>query len=365
MYQPDFTINNQTIRYLSVLSGLDLVFRSRLLPMGWKRRFEERARIESIHFTLAMDDNPLSLEQVMKILDSNPTRDEHAQNIAANVGLAAKLENIQEAVNLYLSYGYLDKMLTKGMTDVMVDQSMLLNLHALVVEKTIPLDQVGVLRKVKIVVKNDATGEVVYVPPTPVELEYQLNDFFQWLISPMARDLHPVVKTAIAFAELSRIYPMSYGNARTLRVFTRMLMELSGLPVIKALAYERQLTLKRAAYYRTLLSSIKKRDLSSWIEFFAEMVAAEAELMWEEIEKSDSRPTPVPNKAIAMNDRQIQIMEFLRLKGFVGLQDIRGVSPKVSDDSVLRDLKDLIAKGLVKKKGKTKAARYGLKTGVW
>ena len=40
------------------------------------------------------------------------------------------------------------------------------------------------------------------------------------------------------------------------------------------------------------------------------------------------------------------------------IKEIRGILPMVSDDTILRDLKDLILKKLLKKKGKTKGAVY-------
>jgi predicted HTH transcriptional regulator len=53
-------------------------------------------------------------------------------------------------------------------------------------------------------------------------------------------------------------------------------------------------------------------------------------------------------------------MEYLQEIGFMQNQAFGTVFPDVSEDTVLRDLQDLIKKNLVKKIGSTKGARYVL-----
>ena len=40
------------------------------------------------------------------------------------------------------------------------------------------------------------------------------------------------------------------------------------------------------------------------------------------------------------------------------MKDFKNVLPMVSDDTILRDITDLIKKGIIKKEGRTKSARY-------
>jgi predicted HTH transcriptional regulator len=40
------------------------------------------------------------------------------------------------------------------------------------------------------------------------------------------------------------------------------------------------------------------------------------------------------------------------------MQDLKSTLKMVSEDTILRDLTDLMDKGIIKKEGKTKAARY-------
>jgi DeoR/GlpR family transcriptional regulator of sugar metabolism len=54
-------------------------------------------------------------------------------------------------------------------------------------------------------------------------------------------------------------------------------------------------------------------------------------------------------------------MEYLNAHGEIGMGEARGVLPMVSEDTILRDMKDLMEKQVVIKRGSTKAAKYVVK----
>jgi predicted HTH transcriptional regulator len=65
---------------------------------------------------------------------------------------------------------------------------------------------------------------------------------------------------------------------------------------------------------------------------------------------------------VALSARQMKLIEYLSDKGGGGMGDLKGVLPMISDDTILRDLKDLIKKGIIDKEGSTKASRYIIKS---
>jgi predicted HTH transcriptional regulator len=67
---------------------------------------------------------------------------------------------------------------------------------------------------------------------------------------------------------------------------------------------------------------------------------------------------------VALSERQIKLIEAMRINhGWITTTEAAKVLTMVSKDTILRDLHDLIRKGVVKKKGRTKAARYVLVNG--
>ena len=65
-------------------------------------------------------------------------------------------------------------------------------------------------------------------------------------------------------------------------------------------------------------------------------------------------------KQIFLTERQMRIIEYIQDIGYVQNKAFSSLFPDLSEDSILRDIKDLIEKNLVKKIGKTKSARYVL-----
>jgi predicted HTH transcriptional regulator len=64
---------------------------------------------------------------------------------------------------------------------------------------------------------------------------------------------------------------------------------------------------------------------------------------------------------VALSARQMKLIEYLSDKGGGIMNELRDVLPMVSDDTILRDLKDLLKKGIIDKEGSTKASRYIIK----
>jgi len=64
---------------------------------------------------------------------------------------------------------------------------------------------------------------------------------------------------------------------------------------------------------------------------------------------------------VALTDRQVKILSFIQNHGYINNKEWRIILHKFSDDTILRDLKVLMKRGLIKKTGKTKSARYVLR----
>ena len=119
-------------------------------------------------------------------------------------------------------------------------------------------------------------------------------------------------------------------------------------------------------YYEALQSVGKTQgNLNGWLEYFTEGLAIELTRIKDKV-KSLSTDLKIKKslggQQLALTERQIKIMEFIQEQGFLQNKVFFELFPQVSEDTVLRDLKDLLKKGIVKKEGSTKGARYVLRT---
>ena len=72
----------------------------------------------------------------------------------------------------------------------------------------------------------------------------------------------------------------------------------------------------------------------------------------------DSRLKLKIGRQIPLSERQMRIVEYITDQGGVGMATLKSVLRMVSEDTILRDVRDLVDKGILKKQGSTKAARY-------
>jgi len=211
------------------------------------------------------------------------------------------------------------------------------------------------------VVKNSATGEVSFRPPLPVEVEVQLAEFFEWLNSDEGKKLHPVLRAGITHYELVRIHPFVDGNGRVARAFALLVLFREGYDVKRFFSIEEYFDKNAPAYYQALQAVSQARgDLTFWLEFFTKALAIELTKIKDRVRSLsiDFKWRDRLGRQIALSARQIKLMEMLTDKDKLFMREAREKFADVSDDTILRDIKDLMDKGILKKKGSTKAAYY-------
>ena len=102
--------------------------------------------------------------------------------------------------------------------------------------------------------------------------------------------------------------------------------------------------------------------MTVWLEYFCEGLADELVRVKEKVQKL-SLDIRLKGKTgqIVLSERQVKIVEYIETYGSISNRQWRGLLREYSDDTILRDLKDLQKKGLIRKRGSTKGAVYVLK----
>ena len=100
-----------------------------------------------------------------------------------------------------------------------------------------------------------------FEPPTPVELDFLLQDFFAWL-KVAWKNLHPVVLAGLVHLKLVTIHPFGDGNGRVTRIAMNYVLYRKRYPMID-IPYTR-----RAGYYRALERSQLQKDDTMFVRWF-------------------------------------------------------------------------------------------------
>ena len=204
---------------------------------------------------------------------------------------------------------------------------------------------------------------VHFEAPDASRLPQEMAAFLAWFED--TTDIDPVLKAAIAHLWFVTVHPFEDGNGRIARAIADMALARSEASPQRFYSMSAKIRLERKDYY-TLLESTQRGDLdiTDWIIWFlacldraidgAEQILANVyrkAAFWRDVE---GQP---------LNDRQRAMINRL-FDGFEGkLTSSKWAKlMKVSPDTALRDVNDLVARGiLIKDEGGGRSTSYSLK----
>jgi Fic family protein len=217
----------------------------------------------------------------------------------------------------------------------------------------------------KIVVGNwrdDSTGpmqvvsgalgreKVHFEAPPAASLETEMQGFMDWFNA--ETQLDPVIKAAVAHLWFVTVHPFDDGNGRIARAIADMQLARADGSTQRFYSMSAQIRLERKQYY-DLLEKTQKGDLdiTEWLLWFLHC-------LMEALEATEQTLSNVLYKAqfwkthaqTIFNDRQ-KLLVIKYLEGFDGhLTSSKWAKiAKCSPDTALRDIQDLMNKGVLRK----------------
>lgn len=349
MYSPRYLISNKILKNIGAIEASKEVIENAPLVPSFEKQFQSDAVVRTIHHGTHIEGNDLTLYQTKKILEGQE--------------VYARARDIQEVVNYRNVMQLVDELASKRGG---YEPEMLKDIHHATVDRIIVPEKVGVFRTSEVVIKEEGTGKIIFQPPPFVEVPYLIEDFFAWLNDAEAREIHPVVRAGIAHYILVAIHPFVEGNGRTVRAFASLILMREGYNIKKFFSLEEHFDEDPASYYDAISQvdrqspNIGNRDITPWLEYFTGVLAAELEKIKDKVRKLsvDSRLKVKFGEQVSLSERQMKLIEYISDQGSGGMAELKRVLPMVSEDTVLRELRDLLTKGILKKSGSTKASKY-------
>jgi len=329
---------------------------SKLQP-DWELRLKQECLVRKIYGMARFSTNELSLDDVARIVKDEPGRDDKPSQVALRVGVVGKEKDIQQVLNL-LNVNRLTEQLAflaGKFKQEDYGEKELSQINTLLGERLVAPNEVGSWRE------READGFTA-VPPLAVEVPFQIEDLVGWYRSTNNNEVHAINKAGIMFYEIMRISPYTENNVLTALCFYQLILSSEGFGFKKLLSIEEDV-LKNKDNFQQAVSSVERNggELTVWLEYLSRCLSEAAGKVQTKVMNLVG-DTPIfksdGGRVISLSERQIAIMEEITLKNEMTIKEIRNVLPMVSDDTILRDLKDLIDKKLIRKKGKTKGALY-------
>lgn len=363
MFEPHFSITNNLLTYISrIESAKAIIDHSPLVP-AWEAKFKSDAFTRTVHYGTKIEGNELSQEQAEQVVRAGES-DSDSQSVAQKTGIIAREREIQEVLNYRNVIAWIDARRSLKVDDVFSEET-IKTIHSLTVENLIEKSYVGNYRDRQVIVKSATGSGVVFRPPVAAEIPFLIEELFAWGKSTQAQQTHPVFQAAILHYQLVYIHPFIEGNGRTARAAATMLLYALGFDFKKFFSIEQYFDADVDAYYKALLSvqQSQPNDLTYWLEYFCYGLALEIDKVERQVLKlsKDLKLKKQLGKQVALSERQILLLELFQQQDEVRSEDAQQVLPNVSVDTILRDIKDLITKGVIEKHGVTKGVTYRLR----
>ena len=317
MYVPPFEITPKIIDLISKISEKIGEINS-LESSARHIELRRESRIKTIHSSLAIENNSLSLEQITAIINGKRV-----------LGAPNEIQEVKNAIQSY------DLLLSLDSTK----EKDLLRAHALMMKDLVRNN--GRYRSGGVGIFNGQN--VVHVAPPASRVPALMKDLFRWV---KRADVHPLVKSCVFHYEFEFIHPFQDGNGRLGRLWQSAILK-DWKKVFAWIPVESLIKKNQAKYYRVLRACDATADSTAFVEFLLLLILKAAE----EIVQNEKRVTVKVTVKVTVNQKKI--LEAVKKNPHVTLDELSkkiGISRK----SIAANVKKLQEAGMLKRNGADK-----------
>jgi Fic family protein len=236
-YSPPFTITPAILTLVAEIAGevgrLGAVSGSGSVP-----KLRRKNRIRSIHASLAIENNTLSLDQVTAVISGKR--------------VLGQPREIQEVKNAFAAYEVIHSWKPTAVKDLLAAHRLML--------QTLD-DRAGKFRTRAVGI---AQGKrIVHLAPPADRIPGLMKDLLGWL---KRTDAHPLIASCVFHYELEFIHPFADGNGRMGRLWQTLILSFWN-PLFAYLPVESVIRDRQAEYYRVLAVCDKAGNSTAFIQF--------------------------------------------------------------------------------------------------
>lgn len=241
-YKPPFHVTDRIVSLIAEIS--EQVGRITVLQEGtMSPRLRRENRIRTIHSSLAIEHNSLSLGQVTAILDG--------KRVLGNPNEIKEVQNAYEAYEMMLRLDPLS-------------EDDLLKAHMLMMNGLI--SENGRFRSGGVGVFE---GEALVHMASPAKfVPEHIHNLFVWYEQ---SELHPLIKSAVFHYEFEFIHPFADGNGRLGRMWHSLLLG-NWKELFFWLPMEELIQSRQSEYYETLGAADRQADSAGFVELMLEII---------------------------------------------------------------------------------------------
>lgn len=339
-FTPKFTITNRMTQAITRIERARGFLEAAQLSADWVREVGEQALIREAHHTTHIEGARLTLDQAERLWKGEAVPE-------------ADPDDARELLNYRNAFEFVSECLDNGDP---ITEGMIREIHHKLVEgvrggSAAP----GEYRRIQNYVVNAGTSQVIYTPPTAVEVPVMMSEMVKWLNADL--EIHPVLISGIVQFQLVHIHPFLDGNGRASRLLSTLCLYKAGYDFKRLFTISEYYDRDRLTFYKSI-QSVRDNgmDMTGWLDYFVTGLVTQMVEVRERSEQVIRRNVLV--KQHGLNERQGKVLGLLTRKNLVHISEIEQLCPGVSRRTLQRDMTGLIELSLVRITGSARQSNY-------
>ncbi len=243
-YKPPFTITNKILSYVSSIS--EKIGRiTATSNLETKPHLRRNNKIKSIHSSLKIEANSLTLGQVRDVINGKVVLGEQKE--------------IQEVKNAYAAYERLSKIDPYSIRH-------LKQFHGIMAKYLV--EEAGEFRSGEEGVFNG--DQCIFMAPPARLIPQLMNELFEWMKESQG-EVHPLILSSVFHYEFVFIHPFSDGNGRMARLWHTAILT-KWKPVFEFIPIESQIEKFQDEYYEVIAKCHIAGESTLFIEFMLSQI---------------------------------------------------------------------------------------------
>ena len=304
--QPPYTITDKMLNYVSDIMkkiGEANYFES----LNRYPELRRKTRIRSIHSSLAIENNQLSLFQVEDVINGKLVIGEQ--------------KDIQEVKNAYEAYEQIDKLNPYSVEDLKKIHGIL----TFLIEK-----DSGKFRNHGEAV-YDGNVEIFMAPPHKL-VPTLMDNLFKWM-NEAKKTINPLILSSVFHYEFVFIHPFGDGNGRTARLWQTVILA-NWEKAFTYLPIESMIKKNQNEYYKVIDDCNKAGNSTKFIEFMLKMINDTIDEVINSKEMKDK-------SELLLSNNENKVIECIKRNVLIGAKEIIEET-KLSDSTVRRILRKFL-----------------------
>lgn len=296
-YKPPFLITNEALSLVASISEkIGRITATSNLDV--KPRLRKNNRIKSIHASLKIEANSLSLGQVRDVINGKT--------------VVGERKEIQEVKNAYAVYEQFSEINPYSMED-------LKRFHGIMTKYVV--EESGEFRHGEEGVFNG--DQCIFMAPSAQLIPQLMSDLFDWM-EEAKNSVHPLILGSVFHYEFVFIHPFTDGNGRMARLWHSVILS-KWKPIFEYIPIESQIEKFQEQYYDAIAKCYVDGESTAFIEFMLEQIDRILDDISVQISEDNEQLTEYIKRLLSVMDYDIPytgktLMEKLGLKSREGFR---------------------------------------------